>query len=377
MIIKEVSARKIKDSRGKPTIEVSVNNCKASSPSGTSAGEYESLPYLKSLENNIKLIRRFEELKGVKVNSFADLHLVEDLIRERFSLRNATDFGANALFALESAILKALAASKKRQLWQVINPLAKRMPIPLGNAIGGGRHSDNKDAPVFQEFLLIPEYKKISENVRVMKRIYDKLKLIIRSNKKGQEGEWQTSLDEESILQILSKFKEIRIGLDVASSEFFRDGKYEYNSKKLSKKEQIDYIDYLVSKYNLAYVEDPLNEEDFLGFSGISKKTLVSGDDLTVSHLHRVKKASKMHSINCMILKPNQVGSLLEIAEIVKFCKRHNIKTVFSHRAGETLDDSLADYAFGFQTDYIKCGIATKWREAKLNRLIEIEKSFK
>lgn len=375
--IKEVRARKLKDSRGKDTIEVSINWSRASSPSGTSAGKYETHSFHKSIDWNINALNNFNELKGIKINSFADLHLIEDLIKQKFKLKSATDFGANALFALESAILKALAASKNKEVWQIINPGAKRIPIPLGNAIGGGKHTTAKNAPAFQEFLLVPQGKSIQENVKIMNKTYLSIKSLIKSNKVGQEGEWQTSLSEERILDILSKFKDVRIGLDIASSEFFKNGKYIYNKKELSSKQQIDFINHLISKYKLVYVEDPLNEEDFIGFSKIYKKTHVSGDDLTVSHLQRVKKASAMRSINCMILKPNQVGSLLEISEVVKFCKRHNIKTVFSHRAGETLDDALADYAFGFKADFIKCGIATKWRKAKLNRLIAIEKSLK
>jgi len=377
MIIKEVSAKKILDSRRKPTIEVSINGCKASSPSGTSAGKYENKQYHKSLEWNINAIKNFKELKQIKIESFADLHLIEDLIKNKFKLKRAVDFGADALFALESAILKALAKSEKKELWKIINKNAKRMPIPLGNAIGGGSHTtNNKNEPVFQEFLLIPKEKSISKNVKIMKSVYAKLKSFIKTNKKGQEGEWQASLTEEQILNILSKFNQIRIGLDIASSEFYKNSYYNYHGKKLNQKQQIDYINHLINLYNLFYVEDPLDESDFLGFSKISKKALISGDDLTVSHMQRVVKASKMKSINCIILKPNQTGSLLEIAEIVRFCKRYGIKIVLSHRAGETLDNSLADYAFGFQADFIKCGIATKWREVKLNRLIEIEKSL-
>jgi enolase len=377
MIIKEVSARKIKDSRGKDTIEVLVNGCKASSPSGTSAGKYETAPFHKDVMWDVKSINEFKELIGIKILSFADLHIIEDLIVKKFRLTDVRHFGADALFALESAILKALAASERRQLWQVINPLAKRIPIPLGNAIGGGKHSDDKDAPSFQEFLLIPNGKTSAENVRIMKSVYNKLGKIINAKKKGQEGEWQTSLREEEVLDILSKFKQIRIGVDVASSEFYNNGEYHYKDKSLDRINQIVYINHLIEKYDLLYVEDPLDEEDFSGFSKIIKKNLISGDDLTVSHMKRVKKAYSFGAINCIILKPNQTGSLLEIAEIVRFCKRHGIKIVLSHRAGETMDSALADYAFAFQADYIKCGIATKWREIKLKRLIEIEKSLK
>jgi enolase len=124
----------------------------------------------------------------------------------------------------------------------------------------------------------------------------------------------------------------------------------------------------------LFYVEDPLDEEDFEGFSEINKEKLIVGDDLTATNLNRLQRAIIHRSINAMIIKPNQNGSLLELKKIFDVCRKSKIKTILSHRSGETMDDALADYAFGFQADYIKCGISTKWREVKLKRLAEIEK---
>ena len=211
-----------------------------------------------------------------------------------------------------------------------------------------------------------------------MNNVYLKLKKELRSGKINDEGALETDAEEENILELLSEFKDkVNIGIDVASSSFFNSPHYIYNDKSLSREEQIDYINELIEKYNILYIEDPLDEEDFKGFSRIKKKNLVIGDDLTATHKSRLLRAIKSKSINAMIIKPNQNGSLLELAEIFKMCKKHKIKTILSHRSGETLDDALADYAFGFQADFIKCGIATKWREVKLNRLIKIEKSPK
>ena len=156
MIIKEVFAKKIKDSRSDFTIEVSVNGQKASSPSGKSTGKYETPSYRTSLSQSIKDIKNFKELIGFEINSFSGLSKLESLIKKKFNLSDAKSFGANALFALESAVLKALAKSQNKQLWEVINPKAKKFPIPIGNAVGGGVHSKNKNNPTFQEFLLIP-----------------------------------------------------------------------------------------------------------------------------------------------------------------------------------------------------------------------------
>ncbi|MDO8508395.1 MAG: hypothetical protein Q7S27_01790 [Nanoarchaeota archaeon] len=375
MQIKELSARKILDSRNEPTIEVSANNQKASSPSGKSTGKYETPCYHKSLEWNIKAINNL--IIPFEINSFNDLKKIEALIKNKFKFKDAKQFGANALFALESAILKALAKSQGKQLWQIINPSAKKMPIPVGNAIGGGLHSHNKNHPDFQEFLLIPKGKSMKENVKIMQKVYKNLKKIIKTNSKNDEGAWQTSLSNEDVLAVISKITEVRIGLDIASSSFYKNSEYHYQNKSLSTEAQIHYINSLTKKYDIFYLEDPIQEEDFKSFSKISRtaSNLIVGDDLTATHISRLNKAIKSKSISAMIIKPNQNGSLIELQEIFNICRKNDIKTVLSHRSGETLDNSLADYAFGFQANYIKCGISTKWREVKLKRLVEIEKT--
>jgi len=374
MLVKEVSARKIRDSRGEPTIEISINDSRASSPSGKSKGKYETPSYHNSLDWNVKALNSLKI--PFSINSFNDLSKVEFLIKKTFKLKDVKQFGANALFALESAILKALAKSQHKELWQLINSNAKRMPIPLGNAVGGGLHSSNKNKPDFQEFLIIPNKKSIKENVKIMNNIYNKLKLITKATSINDEGALQTSLGNEAIIKLLSKFKnKINIGLDIAASSLYCKVDYYYKNEILNKNAQIFYINFLIKDYNLFYVEDPLEENDFKGFAKINKHALVCGDDLTATHISRLKKAIKSKSINAMIIKPNQNGSLLEVAEIFKLCKKHNIKTILSHRSGETMDNALADYAFAFQANFIKTGIKTRWREVKLKRLIDIEKS--
>ena len=353
MLIKELSARKIKDSRGEYTIEVSANGQRASSPSGKSTGKYETPSYHNSLDWNIKAINSFSI--PFKINSFSDLRKIELQIKKIFKLKNKKQFGANALFALESAILKALAKEKGVELWKIINPKAKKIPIPLGNAIGGGLHSQNANHPIFQEFLLIPKSKDISKNIKIMEKIHAFLKKSLKLKSQNDEGAWNTQLEEERVLQILSKFKKkINIGLDIAASTFYNKGSYLYNDKILSKDEQIDYMNELIKKYSIIYLEDPMHEDDFSGFSKI-KGAIVTGDDLTATNISRLKKALNTNSIKAIIIKPNQNGSLLELKKIFSFCKKNKIKTILSHRSGETLDSALADYAFAFQADYIKC----------------------
>jgi enolase len=379
MQIKQVLAKIIKDSRSEETLEVSVNGCSASSPSGKSKGKHETPSYKKDINWNLKSINELKEIMGLEINSFSDLKIIERKIEKKFKLKKAKFFGANALFALESSILKALAKSEGKELWEIINPRARKLPTPLGNSIGGGLHSSNSNL-TFQEFLLIPKEKSFSDNYFKMKKIYSNLKTLTNSNKINDEGAWETKLNEESVLELLWKMKhEISFGIDVASSSFFKEN-YNYKDKVLDRNAQIHFIKEIIRKFKPKYIEDPLQEEDFSGFSNILKNSrdcLIVGDDLTATNLERVKKAVKNKSINATIVKPNQNGSLLELNEIISFCKKNKIKTILSHRSGETMDSALSDYAFGFQADFIKCGIATPYRDIKLKRLVEIEKSIK
>ncbi len=373
MLLKRVVARAIKDSRGENTLEVQISDVRASAPAGKSTGKYETPSYRESLEWNTKFLNDLEF--NLEIKSFNDLKKIESLIKKNTKLKDVKKFGANALVALEVAVLKALAKEQNKKLWQVINEKAKIFPIPVGNAVGGGLHSHNKDAPKFQEFLLIPKSSSPKDNFAIMKKTHARLKSLVKSPGMNDEGAWETSLLEEQVLEILSKFPEVRLGVDVAASSFFHDNQYCYKDKCLISDWQSSFINNLITKYNLFYVEDPLHEEDFNGFSKIihSDNHLVVGDDLTATHISRLKKSLKSNSINAMIVKPNQNGSLLEVREIIEFCKKNNVKTILSHRSGETMDSALADLAFGFQTDFIKCGIATPWRETKLKRLCEIE----
>ncbi|MFH1802574.1 MAG: enolase C-terminal domain-like protein [archaeon] len=377
MFLKEVRARKIKDSRGDPTIEVEINGVKASSPSGKSKGVHETPSFHKSLEWNIKFLNKTRF--NIQINSFEDLKKVESFIKKKTRLKDAKRFGANALFALECAILKALAKEKKVELFQLLNKQPTKFPIPLGNVVEGGLHAHKKNHPVFQEFLLIPQTNSPKKNFKLLQTAHSKLKSVLKSNKKTDEGAWEVSLNDEQVFEKLSKFKDLRIGTDIAGSAFHSHGNYLYKNRTLDKKTQIKYVNALIRNFNILYCEDPLQEEDFKGFSKIHRDSnhLVVGDDLTATQISRVKKAIKTKAMNAMIIKPNQNGSLIELAEIFKICKKHNIRTILSHRSGETLDSALADLAVGFGADYIKAGVATKWREAKLKRLVEIEKIVK
>lgn len=377
MQIKEVRAKKIKDSRGAYTIEVSVNKQKASAPSGKSTGTFETPTYHKSIDWNVRFLNK--TTFPLEIKKFDDLKKLESEIKQKAKLKNVKEFGANALVAFEIAVLRALAKDQGKELWQLINPKAKRFPKPVGNIVGGGLHSRNRNAPAFQEFLVIPQERTPKKNYTKLQQLHKKVKKKLKARNVNDEGAWQTDFSIEEILEILKELEHVRVGLDVAANSFYKQGSYHYPGQVLSKEGQIKYLDGLLVKYNLLYVEDPLHEDDFSGFSRIRRdyNHMVVGDDLTVTNLARLKRASGRNAINATIIKPNQNGSIYDLARVIKFCKQNGIKTIMSHRSGETMDDFIADLAFGFGTDYIKCGIATKWREAKMLRLIEIEKGLK
>ncbi len=380
MIIKEVQARAIKDSRGEKTIEVSVNGAEpASAPSGKSTGRYETKPYCaQGLNENIRFLNNWK--KWLEITCFDDLERVEHVVKEKAKLTDVKEFGANALYAFESAILKALARKQRKELWELINPHANRFPRPVGNAIGGGLHTKGKVKPTFQEFLLVPHEKTFSANVKVMQAIYKEIGKQLKTTKINDEGAWAAPINDEKALALLARFGgTIDIGIDCAASSFYKKRLYDYGTIERTEPAHRAHILQLIKTYGVLYVEDPCHEGDFEGFSAIRKgdrESMVVGDDLTATHSERSQQAIQKHAISAMIIKPNQNGSLLELKKIIELCKQHKIQTVMSHRSGETMDDALADYAFGFQCDFIKCGIATPWRECKLKRMMQVEKKI-
>jgi len=383
VVIKSVSAKPILDSRKGKTISVSIKTnagwFSSSAPNGESKGKYEAKPYKKDLQGDIKTLKQFSSyFSDEQIEKFEDLRRIEDIVERHV--------GANTCFALESAVLKALAKEQKKQIWQLINPNARKFPRLVGNCVGGGMHSEGK-RPDFQEFLLIPRTKSVKEAFEINKEIKKAVETSLKKedenfkSKKEDEDAWQTSLNEKEVLEILKNSK-IDVGIDIAASSFYKRKKYHYHNPLLTRdsEEQLSYISNLIKNFSLLYAEDPFFEEDFKNFSEISKKcpnSLIIGDDLTVTNEKRLKKAIEEKSINAIIVKPNQNGSLIEVKKICELAKKSGIKIVFSHRSGETMENILADLAFGFQADFFKCGITGKEREAKIKRLIEIEKKLK
>ena len=329
---------------------------------------------------------------------------------ERVSRVYGKLIGANSRFVLEASLLKALAKEHGMELWQLLGNFGKgkgkvkkkiKMPMPVGNAIGGGLHSsygmEIEEGPEFQEFLFIPlpnhRAKTFKEAVKLNDMAYrmagEELKKFDPDfeSRRNDEGSWKTSLANEHVLKIMyiiAKKLNIRIGIDAAASSFY-DSFYNYKERKLNDLSQVKLMQHLISEYELFYVEDPIDEKEFYWFgklmenikySGSGTNVLIVGDDLTATNFSRLKKAIRKKSINAIIIKPNQNGSIFETAKVVKLAREHNIKIIVSHRSGETMDDTIADLAVTWQADFIKCGIHGKERRAKLKRIIEIEKSF-
>ncbi|MFH1711241.1 MAG: enolase C-terminal domain-like protein [Nanoarchaeota archaeon] len=395
MNIQKIWGEKAYDSRKQETIRVYVKTkmgtWSTSSPSGNSTGKYETPAFVKNVGASIKMLEEAEEkIKELEIGVFNDLEKVEKIV-------DKNEIGANTLYALEASILKALAYENKQELWQLINPNADRFPFPVGNIIGGGKHSrlTNGKKPDFQEFLIIPKMKKFSDCVDVMKKAHELVGEYLEAKKaKGvldDEGAWSTSLDNSDCLEIIDSVRndvgeqgkgKIDIGIDVAASTFYSPDIYHYTYPEvlMESGEQIEYVSGLADKFKVFYIEDPIDEDDFKNFKNFREKNagrMIVGDDLTVSNEERFLKALKEKSIDAVILKPNQTGSLLEIKKIVYLAKKYNIFLVMSHRAGETIDSTIADLAFGFQCDYIKTGAHGKEREIKLRRLIEIENKIR
>jgi len=362
-----IKARIIKNSRNEDTTEVSYLNFKGSCPGGASTGKSEVKAFNNNINDEVKTFNKISnKLEKVEIKEFDDLKNIEKLLEK---------FGANLNISTEFAILH----SKGGYKWLSKN---RKFPKPLGNVIGGGAHLKGKGTN-FQEFLVVDNNSKTFfdsaiTNKKIHRDLREELEGYDFKGEMTDEGAWAPKgIDNEDVLKLVKKVAKKHkadVGLDIAASEFYKNKKYVYNEFTLSRDEQIDFVNNLIKKYNLYYVEDPLEENDFEGFSHIKKKNLVCGDDLITTNVERLKKA--IDSINSVIIKPNQIGSLINMKKTIDFAKKNKIKTIFSHRSGETMDTALSHLALGFNADHIKVSVFGKERESKINELIKIEKKL-
>ncbi|MEM1535942.1 MAG: enolase C-terminal domain-like protein [Candidatus Pacearchaeota archaeon] len=406
MQIKEVFARKILNSKNEETIAVTVKTEKtfeASAPEGSSKGKHEVRAFsIRGIDFSVRVINALQKpIQQLNFETFEDLVKIEELVRKFDKTKDFSLIGGNALYALETAILKAMAFSQGKELWQFLAGEKKiEMPIPLGNCIGGGKHTEQELKTDFQEFLIMPETKNFSDAYFINLQAYKEAKALLKEKDKTwhntltYENALAATLDNEKVLEIMlevrDKIKEkfnikLKLGVDIAANSLWQAKYYKYKNfsekkkqKALTNEEQKRYIEELIKKYNLFYVEDPFHEEAFDYFAALTRTTncLVCGDDLTCTSLERAEKAIKLKAINAIIIKPNQVASLLETKKVIDLARKHDLIPIISHRSGETSDNALAHFAVGWQIPIIKAGILGKERFAKLHELLRIERKL-
>ena len=393
MIIKEIRAKKIKNSRNQDAIEVLVKTDQgsgiASAPSGASKSKKEVIDFPNGVDSAVNFVNTTlnEEFKNYEINSFDNFKKIEEIIKKYDDTKNLEKIGGNLIVAFEFALLQTLT---KGSIWKFLRPEAKGVPRPLGNCIGGGAHVKDNIKNEFQEYLLLSlDAKSFTEAAKANLDIYNILRKKFKSEL-TDEGALALKLPIEEVLDVLKKVTDeyyeensikVRIGIDIAADSFFDGKHYIYRNKKLTRDQQIKYIIDLVKKYDLCYIEDPLEENDFKGFAEITKQVkkncIICGDDLIATNSELLKKAIKEKSLTAVIVKPNQIGSLMKTKEIIDLAKENNIYPIISHRSGETKDATIAQLAVAFNVPVIKCGIYGKEREAKIEELKKIEKEIK
>jgi enolase len=317
---------------------------------------------------------------------------IDGLLREIDGTSDFSTIGANVAVALSLANAKAAASSLGLELYSYLGgAFVMDTPFPLGNAIGGGAHAAN--ATEIQEFLVVPTgasgaKEAVFANAAVHRKVRELLKAQDKPCGKGDEGAWAPEITDRAAFEILVEATGIisddtgfgiGMGIDVASSQMWHenDGKYHYRDTTRTTEEQIAYICELVDQYGLIYVEDPLHEDDFSGFADLTDQVgdrcLICGDDLYVTNPGRITDGIGNGSTNCVLIKPNQIGTLTETFEAVRLSHTNGMDTVMSHRSGETTDTAISHLATAFNCIFLKTGIVGGERIAKLNELIRIE----
>ncbi|RLI74646.1 phosphopyruvate hydratase [Archaeoglobales archaeon] len=388
MIIEDIHYRIVFDSRGNETVECEVYSedvvGKAIAPSGASTGSEEAIaisPYkYEEIEEKIS-----KALVGMSV---FDQISVDKVLRETDGTDNFSNLGGNFAITASLAVAKTASELLRLPLYQYVGGVfAKELPYPLGNVVGGGAHAEGSTN--IQEFLIIPVgaknfFEAQSTNAKVHKAIKQEFKKRNIFAAKGDEGAWAAQIDDDAAFDVIetaiakvedeTKIK-VKIGLDVAATELWDGEYYIYKDKKLTTEEQIAYMAELADKHELLYIEDPLHENDFEGFAELTKqvKCMICADDLVVTNVKRIKKALELKSMNTVLIKPNQIGTLTDTFNAVKLSKDNGCKIVVSHRSGETEDESIAHLSIAFNATLIKTGVVGGERLVKLNELIRIE----
>ncbi|MET1124085.1 MAG: phosphopyruvate hydratase [Archaeoglobaceae archaeon] len=388
MIIEDVHYRVVFDSRGNETVECEVYSgdvvARATAPSGASRGSREAAvvdPYrVEEIEEKVS-----KALIGLSV---FEQETVDATLREIDGTENFSNIGGNFAISCSLAVAKAASELLGLPLYMYIGGVfAKELPYPLGNVIGGGKHAEGSTN--IQEFLVIPVgAKSFFEAQRVNAAVHKAVRRELNRREifaaKGDEGAWAAQISDEQAFEILSRAiesverelgVEVRMGIDMAASELWNGEAYVYGERRLSREEQIAYVEELIEKWDLLYVEDPLHEDDFEGFAELTRSVscMVCGDDIFVTNPERIRKGVELGAANTVLVKPNQVGTLSDTFRAVKLAKENSYSVVVSHRSGETEDETIAHLAVAFNAKLIKTGVVGGERIAKLNELIRIE----
>ncbi|WP_435183797.1 phosphopyruvate hydratase [Halobellus sp. EA9] len=394
-LIANVALRRVLDSRGNPTVEADVLTesggfGRAAAPSGASTGEYEAI-----------------ELDPAKAIAAAREHAIPRLVgdahagnqREVDAALRAADgtddfsgIGANSAVAISMAAAKAGADVLGAPLYQHLGGTfrGESFPTPLGNVVGGGEHA--KEATHIQEFLAAPVgAPSVSEAVFANAAVHARISELLDERgvpaAKGDEGAWAPPISDAEAFEVVDEAVsdteselgfEIRFGLDMAAAELYDEdaGGYVYGDEVKSTAEQVDYVAEMVAEYDLVYVEDPLDEDDYEGFAELTDRvgdrTLICGDDLFVTNVGRLRDGIDAGAANSILIKPNQIGTLSDAFDAIELARENGYETVVSHRSGETEDTTIAHLAVATDAGFIKTGTVGGERTAKLNELIRI-----
>lgn len=392
-LITGIALRRVLDSRGNPTVEAEVHTesggfGSAIAPSGASTGEYEAVE--RPPEEAIAAAREHAVPRLVGEVFAGDQRGVDAVLRQADGTDNFSAIGANSAVAISMAAAAAAADVLGAPLYQHLGGAfrGRNAPVPLGNVIGGGEHA--AQATDIQEFLAVPVgapnvAEAIFANAMVHQTVGDELEDRGTPSGKGDEGAWAPAIPDETAFEILEAAVDevadavgfdIGIGLDVAATEIWDGEEYQYTETSRTPDEQRDYIAALAAEYDLRYVEDPLQEEDFAGFATLTERvgenTLICGDDLFVTDTERLAAGIERGAANSILIKPNQIGTLSDTMDAIDLARDHGYAPVISHRSGETEDVTIAHLAVATKAPYIKTGAVGGERTAKLNELIRI-----
>ena len=413
MKIEKIIGREVLDSRGNPTVEVDVIlesgvMGRASVPSGASTGVNEALELRDGDKNRYMgkgVLKAVENVNGPIANALVGMSALDQITIDRTMLElDGTDtksnLGANAILGVSLAVAKAAANYLDLPLYKYIGGADTYvLPVPMMNIINGGAHSD---APIcFQEFMIRPVGACcFKEGIRMGTEVFHHLKKVLKdrglSTAVGDEGGFAPNLDgtEDTLNVIMQAIrdagyepgKDVTIGLDCASSEFYKDGVYDYtwkqaDGKKLTSEEQAKYLEELITKYPIDSIEDGMAENDWEGWKIltdlIGNRCQLVGDDLFVTNVKYLERGIAEGCANSILVKVNQIGTLTETLRAVQMAQRNNYTAVISHRSGETEDATIADIAVATNAGQIKTGSASRSdRMAKYNQLLRIEEQL-